>query len=256
MGLLILFKNIFIKEFLMWKRYLFNTLSAIISIVLIFVVMFLGLKFVGAKNFGSTIEGLIVGFFIWTYSIMAYSTLSWGIVEEARMGTLEQLYMSPYGFTWISFFYVISNFILSIGIAVPVLIFMMMITGRFLHIDVISLFLLLLLTMSAGFGIGYITGGMGLVFKRIRAFFQILQFIFIGFISIPVDKYPIFKILPFSLGTHLIARNMIDGVPIWRMPLLDLIFLLLNAIFYMAAGILIFKIFERMAKERGTLGHY
>ena len=256
MGLLILFKNIFVKEFLIWKRYLFNTISAVITIVLIFIVMFVGLKFVGAKNFGSTIEGLIVGFFIWTYSIMAYSSLSWGILEEARVGTLEQLYMSPFGFTWISFFYVISNFILSIGYAVPTLFFMMVITGRYLHIDVISLFPLLLLTMAAGFGIGYITGGMGLIFKRVRAFFQILQFIFIGFISIPVDKYPLLKMLPFSLGAHLIHKNMIDKVPIWRMNFLDLGLLTINAVFYMVVGILIFKFCEKKAKERGTLGHY
>ena len=256
MELLILFKNIFIKEFLIWKRYLFNTISTVITIVLIFVVMFFGLKFIGAKNFGSTIEGLIVGFFVWTYSIMSYSSLSWGILEEARVGTLEQLYMSPYGFVWISLFYVLSNFILSLAYAVPTLFFLMVITGRYLHIDVISILPLLLFTMAGGFGIGYIAAGIGLVSKRIKAFFQILQFIFIGFISVPVSKYPLFKILPFSLGSYLINQNMIKKIPIWRMDSIDLIFLFINGIFYIIIGILIFKLFEKKAKKRGTLGHY
>ena len=93
----ILFKTIFKKEWIDYKRYPFNMISSIITVYLVFLVFFLGLKFIagGTTKFGSTTEGLIVGFFIWTYAISAYSSLSWSLMNEARAGTLEQLYMCP-----------------------------------------------------------------------------------------------------------------------------------------------------------------
>ena len=254
----ILFKTIFKKEWIDYKRYPFNMISSIITVYLVFLVFFLGLKFIagGTTKFGSTTEGLIVGFFIWTYAISAYSSLSWSLMNEARAGTLEQLYMCPLGFGWVSIFLIISDFFLSLIFAVPLLFLMMLTTGKFLHLDVITLFPLIVLTISAGYGIGFISGGFGLIYKKIQAFFQILQFVFIGFISAPVDKAPILKILPFSLGTRLIAENMIGKVPIYRMPLSDLFLLFANAVIYMGLGMLIFKQCEKIAKKRGLLGHY
>lgn len=253
-----LFKAIFIKEWISLKRYPFNTISAIVTVYLVFLLFFLGYKFIGGNQatFTRTTEGFIVGFFIWTYSIAAYSTLSWGIIQEARTGTLEQLYMTPLGFETVSIYTVISNFIWSLVWVLPILALMMVTTGRFLHFNLITLVPLLILTIASGYGIGFITGGLGLVFKKIQAFFQILQFIFVGFIVAPVDKLPILKILPFSLGTKLIARNMIDKLPIYSMPIHDILILMANAIFYLAIGFSLFKVCEKIAKNRGLLGHY
>ncbi len=258
MRLWILFKTIFKKEWINFKRYPFNTISSIITIYLVFLVFFLGLKFVAGDTpkFGSTTEGLIVGFFIWTYALLAYSSLSWSLMNEAKDGTLEQLYMCPSGFTWVSIFMVISDFFLSLISAVPVLFLMMITTGKFLHLDAVTLFPLMALTIASGYGIGYITGGLGLIFKKVQAFFQILQFVFIAFIAAPVGKMPILKILPFSLGTNLIAKNMINKTPIYRMSANDLLFLFLNAAVYLGIGLLFFKWCEKIAKRRGLLGHY
>jgi len=258
MRLWILFKTILKKEWIDYKRYPFNMISAIITVYFVFLVFFFGLKFVagGTAKFGSTTEGLIVGFFIWTYAISAYSSLSWSLMNEAKAGTLEQLYMCPAGFGWVSTFLIISDFFLSLMLTVPVLFLMMLTTGKFLHIDVISLFPLIIFTISAGYGIGFITGGLGLIYKKVQAFFQILQFVFIAFIAAPVDKAPILKILPFSLGTNLIGKNMINKTPVYRMPVNDLLFLFLNAVVYLGIGFLFFKWCEKIAKKRGLLGHY
>jgi ABC-2 type transport system permease protein len=253
-----LFKAIFIKEWISLKRYPFNTISAIVTIYAVFLLFFIGYKFIGGNQstFTRTTEGFIVGFFIWTYSIAAYSTLSWGIIQEARTGTLEQLYMTPLGFAAVSIYTVISNFIWSAVWVVPILILMMITTGRFLHFDLITLIPLLVLTIAGGYGIGFITGGFGLIFKKIQAFFQILQFVFVGFIAAPVDKLPLLKILPFSLGTRMIGQNMIEKLPIYKMPVYDLLILIANAIFYLAIGFSVFKLCEKLAKDRGLLGHY
>ena len=252
----VLVAAVFRKEMALFRRYIFNTLSGVIMIGMVFLVLFLGLKVVGKQDLGGTIEGMIVGFYVWTCAIMSYQILSWGIMDEARAGTLEQLYMSPFGLRQVSFSYVLSHFVISIGVSVPVLLFMMVLTGKYLHIDLATLLPLLVLTMTAGFGLGYMTGGLGLIHKRIQAFFQILQFVFIGFISLPADKSPFFRLLPFTLGSHLISDNMIRNVPIWKMSPLDLILLVLNAALYLTLGIIVFGICEKKARTDGTLGHY
>jgi len=253
-----LFKAIFIKEWIELKRYPFNTLSAIITVYLVFLVFFLGYKFIGGNQptFIRTVEGFVVGFFIWTYAIGAYSTLSWGIIQEARAGTLEQLYMTPLGYEMVAIYMIIANFFWNLIFVIPILLLMMITTGRFLHLDLITLLPLLILTIACGYGIGFISGGLGLIFKKIQAFFQILQFIFVGFIAIPVSKAPLLKLLPFSLGTNLIARNMIDRLPIYRMAFYDILILIVVALFYLVIGFLFFKLCEKVARDRGLLGHY
>lgn len=253
-----LFKIIFIKEWIELKRYPFNTISGIVTVYLLFLVAFFGYNFLGGNLLSGTktLEAIIVGFLIWSYAIGAYSILSWGIIQEARAGTLEQLYMTPLSYTAVAFYTIISNFIWNLTWIIPILLLMMVTTGKYLNVDLITLTPLLVLTIACGYGIGFIIGGLGLVFKKIQAFFQILQFIFIGFIALPVDKYPGFKFLPFTLGTKLIAKNMIEKISIFQMNLGDLLILLFVAIFYLILGFVIFKFCEKIAKDKGLLGHY
>ncbi len=252
------FLTVLKKEWIVTKRYPVNFISGLISIYIIFLAIFLGFRYLGSNNpnYGQSVESLIVGFFLWTYSMAAYARLSWGVTEEANTGTLEQLYMSPIGFNWISVFIVISDFIISSLMEIPVLILMMLTTGRWLHIDLLSLLLLFIPTIGAVYGIGFIVGGISLVYKRIRSFYQILQFLFIFLLMIPVDKFPLAKLLPLSLGTYLVHENMTKGISIFHMSLLDLIILYANFLFYFLLGMWIFSRFEYQARKKGVLGHY
>jgi ABC-2 type transport system permease protein len=133
---------------------------------------------------------------------------------------------------------------------------MMLTTGRYLHIDILSLLPLFVFTIAAPYGMGFMAGGIALIFKQIRALFQIVQFVFIGFIAAPVAKLAILKILPLSLGTSLIRRVMAEGISITDIPATDLGLLALNGAFYFGFGFFIFKICEKIARKRGLLGHY
>uniref|UniRef100_A0A7C4XU65 ABC transporter permease n=1 Tax=candidate division WOR-3 bacterium TaxID=2052148 RepID=A0A7C4XU65_UNCW3 len=255
---LALFWGIFRKEWIELKRYPFNTISGVITVYLIFLLFFFGYNFLGGNllSGAKTLEAFIVGFFIWTYAVGAYSVLAWGITQEARSGTLEQLYMTPLGYDTVAIYSAIASLFWNLAWVVPILSLMMITTGRFLHFDLITLIPLLILTIACGYGIGFIIAGLGLIFKKIQSFFQILQFIFVGFIALPVEKYPLFKLLPFTLGAKLIGKNMINKISIFQMNWADLLILLFVAFFYFALGFTIFKLCERVAKDKGLLGHY
>ncbi len=155
------------------KRYAFNTLSSLATIYLIFLLLFLGARFVAGPGamFGESLEGLIVGFSMWTFAIIAYSEMSWAVMQEAQQGTLEQLNMTPAGFGWVALSMAISSFLTSFACVVPIVLLMMVTTGRYLRLDMLSLLPLLTLTLPAVYGIGLAMAGLALVFKRIQAMF-------------------------------------------------------------------------------------
>jgi len=97
--------------------------------------------------------------------------------------------------------------------------------------------------------------GLALVYKRIQAFFQILQFVFVALVAFPADTLWA-KALPLSLGTRLLGRVMVDGDTLATLPLTDVLVLVATAVFYLVLGIGVFRLFEGVAKDRGLLAHY
>lgn len=239
------------------KRYAFNTLSSLVTVYLVFLLMFFGARLLagGEAIFGDTLEGLIVGFLVWTMAIVAYSELSWSLMREAQLGTLEQLYMCPAGFRWVILCWAGGTFLTSLVFSAPILMLMMVTTGRYLRLDIPSLIPLLLLTVAGVYGIGLAMAGLALVFKRIQAAFQILQFVFVAFLFAPSEPTWA-KILPLNWGTELIGRVMVREVRLVEMPGVDLLILLTNALGWFAFGVLVFGLLERTARRRGLLGHY
>jgi len=161
MRLLALFKAQVKMRYIYLKRYYFDTLSMIVTMFLIFLLIFYGATALLGGTLsasGDTLEGIVVGFMVWTFALMAYGTLSWGMIEEAQQGTLEQLYMSPLGFGWVTIFRVAANFIVNALIVIVVLFLMMATTGKWLNLDFLSLTPLILLTVAGAYGIGFIMG--------------------------------------------------------------------------------------------------
>lgn len=256
-GKLLLFWGLLKKNVIEYKRYFFNSISFLVSIYLMFVLIFFGFKsFASGPNFGNTIDGIVVGVFLWNFTLELYSELSYTLLREARWGTLEQLYMSPEDFGWISLFHVLSQFILFFLVNLVFLYLMMLTTGRFLHLNLGSTLPILVVTLLGVAGIGYFLGGLALVFKRVESFLQIVQFILLALVMLPVESFPLLKYLPVAYGTDLLRKAMINGKTLSQFPPSDIAFLVLNSAFYFAIGFGAFKYFERIAKRKGLLGHY
>jgi ABC-2 type transport system permease protein len=172
----------------------------------------------------------------------AYAELSWVLTGEAQQGTLEQLSMSPLGLGRVLVARVASAMVFRIVIMLGFLLLMMATSGKWLRLDVITLVPLFAFTVASVLGIGFVMGGLAIVFKQVQAALGILQFGFVALIAAPVEQFPFLK--------------LIHGVSILAMPLDDLAFLAANGLFYFGVGLLIFKFFERAARSRGLLGHY
>ncbi|MFO8110809.1 MAG: hypothetical protein R6U17_09885 [Thermoplasmata archaeon] len=242
------------KYFIELKRYAFNTVMMMGGIYILFAMVFFGLEAFEAT--GETLGGTIVGFAMWIFVILGFSELAWSLLEEARNGTLEQLYLSPMSFGRISGYRIIASFLFNLLLIVTFMIFMMVGTGYYLSFSW-GVIPLMFITILAVYGIGFMMGGLALVFKKVQGAFSILQFIFIFLLVLPsVTDHPIIYVVPISWGNLLLNRLLVGGSTIAELSKGSLAILLINSFAYLIAGYLVFNLLEKLAKDRGLLGHY
>jgi ABC-2 type transport system permease protein len=244
------------KKYLLLVRYPVNTISQFGTILLVFFVLFFGGRAVAPTAIADTIEGIIVGYLLWSMSITAYSGLSWGVTREAQWGTLEQLFMSPFGFGPVMVVKTVVNVLESFLWGAGTLLVMMAVTGRWLSVDPLTVLPIAALALAPAVGIGFVFGGLAIRFKRIENAFQLVQFLLVGLIAAPVADYPLLKWAPLAQGSQLLQTAMTEGVRLWEFPAAELGVLVATAVGYLALGYGAFHYCQRWARREGVMGHY
>ncbi|EMA39862.1 hypothetical protein [Halobiforma nitratireducens] len=244
------------KQVVLLLRYPLNTLSRFLTMFIFFLVVFFGGQAVAGPAITDTLDGIIVGFFLFTLAITAYSGLAWNVTREAQWGTLERLYMSPYGFGTVMAVKAGINVCLSFLWGVALLLAMMLVSGRWLTFDVVTVVPLAALTLASVIGIGFCFAGLALVYKRLENLFQLVQFGFVPLIAAPVWSYEWLTLLPIAHGSFLTRVAMSDGVRLWEFPASELVILTVVSVAYLAAGYYCFVFASRKARREGLLGHY
>ena len=155
------------KTLMELRRYPFNTVSFMLTMYIGFLILFFGAQSLGgdASWVGEGLEALVVGYLVWMFSLNAYQDLAWTLHNEAQIGTLEQLYLAPAGFTLICFGMMAARFLYNLILSGLLLAAMMLTSGYRLHLDLVSLIPLALLVIAAPYGFGFIMGGLALVFS-------------------------------------------------------------------------------------------
>lgn len=239
-------------------RYRLDTVLRMATFYTFFLLAFMGAQTLAGSspNFGDTVGGLVVGFLVWTLVTIAFMDLSGTLSTEASQGTLEQLAMAPSGLSRVLLSRAVASLGYQIMIAAVFLLVMMATTGRWLHLDLLSILPVLVLTVSGVLGIGLIMGGLTLLYKQTGALLGILQFAFLGLLALPVQQYAFLKAAPLSWGSYLLGQIMVDGHSLLTLPAADLLLLVANSAGYVTLGVIVFKLCEAKARERGLLGQY
>jgi ABC-2 type transport system permease protein len=258
MKTLILYEGWLRRTVLEARRYLFDTISGLVTIYGFFLLLFFGAKAFGAgrPGFGNTLAAVVVSFAVWSLTVFALGTMTFELTQEAQLGTLEQLGMSPFGLVHVLLARVLTMLCVYFGMMVVLLVLMMATTGRWLNVAPLSTLPIILLTILGVMGMGFVLGGVAIVFKRVQQALQVWQIAVFGLIAAPVDRVPFTKYLPLTWGATLLRRVMVDGASITSLPVGDVLFLIANSLVYFGLGIFVFKRFEIVARGRGLLGHY
>jgi ABC-2 type transport system permease protein len=252
----VLFGALARKRVVILKEYPVNTLTQLAVTYLFFAGVFFGGKAVAGPALTDSLPGIIVGFFVWTMAITSFAGAARSIMDEAQWGTLEQLYMSPYGFERVMAVNAVVRLLESFAWGAVILAAMLATTGQQLTIDVLTVVPLVVLTVASALGVGFVFAGLALVYKRIENLFGLLNFGLLFFIAAPIDEYPALAALPLSQGSALLQRAMTDGDALWQLPVVDLAVLVATAVGYVIAGVLAFRVAEARARRDGLLGQY
>jgi ABC-2 type transport system permease protein len=257
-----LLRAVVYKRFLLLVRYPVNTASQIVTVYLFFAVIFFGGQAIvsriasGGTSLVGTFDGLIIGWFLWTMSLTAYFSLAMNITRESQWGTLEQLYMSPYGFGSVMAVKVVANVLESLVWGAFILLLMLVTTGRTLSVNLITIVVVSVLALLSVVGIGFVFAGLALLYKRIENVSQLMQFVLIGLISAPVVGIPALRLLPLVQGSAMLQKAMKNGVRLWEFPVTDLALLVGSAVVYSLLGYLVFRWCTDRARKKGVMGHY
>lgn len=254
---LLLFQAMMKREIILTIRYFSNSLAGLITLYIVFLLMFYGYKEFagGSANLGRSIEGLVVGYTLWFLALSVYQDITYTIIREAREGTLEQLYMSSYGFGWVLTLKTVASSILNLIMVFLILLLLMFTTGKYLNLDLVSLLPVIFFILLGLLGLGLALGGITLIFKRSENYLQIMNFALIALIAMP-GRTSWIRYLPLNWGSTLIYEIMVDGKYILEFSWTELLFLVGIGLLHFMIGYLVYKKCEQLAMQKGMLGHY
>ena len=206
---------------------------------------------------------LFIGMATFVYTYLHLQKMFWRLLAEIQSGTLEQTYLSPLP-SWV---HVVGGRVAA-AIAETAIVVAVMFAGTSLVVridlhwrpDALAP-LAMLIVGSAGFAL--IVGGITLVWKRIQMLndLVLLAVFFFSGAVLPRADMPGWAE---AVGTPLFMTHAVAGL---RTVMLDgdtlawagpggLAWMLGTAAAWFAAGLIVFRVCERIAKRQGSLSHF
>lgn len=254
-----LFAAQFKWSWIQYKRYYHEVLGGIFALTATFYGLFLSVSYIAGAGFrfGDRLDAVIVGYVLWSLVIFIMGGIPLAVQREAQVGTLEQLFISPFGSVRILLFRAICDLVIQLGVISIVLTAIMALTGRWLSFPVTLILPFIAVLMSA-YGVAFAAGGLTLLFKTIQQLLGIFNFALLFILTIPTETWTRFSrilghLIPMTTGAGLL-RDLMARQQNLDFSLLGIAFL--NGLIYLAIGISLFRWAERETKRRGKLGGY
>lgn len=253
------------RSIIEFKRYPVETISTVIVLSMFFLGLVLGARSIAGAHGPMNPQvagGALVGFLMWFYGIAAVMGIAGDVTREAQVGTLEQVYLSPFGPPLILIFRQIASLAVVTAMIVCIAGICVLITKAKVEWHLQQTVPLLLMTMVGLYGLGLILGGLALVFKRIQNLLMIVQFALLfvtmaqverttGILRVFVSTFPLSHgtgmIRTISLGKTTLSKLVADG---------QVTILILSSVLYLLVGLAIYRILDAAARKRGLIGHY
>lgn len=240
-------------------RYSSEVIAGIIGTTVIFYGLFLSAQYIAGPQvqFGDRLDSIIIGYVLWALVLFILGDIAGGLQNEARTGTLEQLFLSPYSASRVFLTRAIASLSLNLLINLSILVLIITFTGSQLTFPP-TLILPLATVLLGAYGISFAMGSLALLLKQVQQLLSIFQFALLFLFTAPVETWTggaqiLGWLLPMTPGAGLLRDVMArgEGLDATRMAIA-----LLNGLAYLALGLLLFRLAECETKRRGKLGGY
>jgi ABC-2 type transport system permease protein len=240
-------------------RYPTEILGGLVIITTVFYGLFISAQYMAgpAMGFGDRLDAVVVGYVLWTLALYIVNDIAINIQIEAQTGTLEQVFLSPFGASRIFFARAVASLALRMSLITVIVFILMTITGSQLIFPLTLVFPLLTLLLAA-YGLAFVMGSCALVFKRVQQVLPIFQFALLFLLAAPTEEWSgsariVANCLPMLPSTGLLRNLMARGQALdWGLLGIAIV----NGAVYFVIGLFIFGWAERQAKQRGLLGGY
>jgi ABC-2 type transport system permease protein len=254
-----LFLAEFRRSWIQFIRYPVEAIGGIVITTSIFYGLFLSARYIAGPSlqFGDRLDAIVVGYTLWSLVLFIMTDIAGGLQYEAQTGTLEQLFLSPFGAPLVFVMRAFASLVLRLAVILSILLIIMALTGSRLEFPP-TLLLPLLTVLLGAYGLAFMMGSLALLLKRVQQLLGIFQFALLFLMATPTETWAgslqvVRWLLPMTAGAGLLRDLMARGE---ALNLAQFSLALLNGIGYFTVGLLIFRFAERWAKRRGMLGGY
>jgi ABC-2 type transport system permease protein len=242
-----------------FTRYPLDAIAAVITTSALFYGLFLSTRYIAGSGmqFGTRLDAIVFGYVLWNLVLFTVNNISLGLQTEMQIGTIEQIFLSPFGASMILLVRAIASLTIHLVLVVSVLLVITLLTGRQLHFS-ISLILPLITVLLGAYGISFIMGALALLFKRVQQLLGLVGFVLLLLLAFPPETWSqqirvLAPIMPMIPGTTILRSIVVRNLNLnWH----ELAIALLNGMAYLVLGLVVFRVAERRAKHQGTLGRY
>lgn len=247
------------RSWIQLTRYASEVIGGIIGTTIIFYGLFLSARYIAgsAFQFGDRLDSIIVGYVLWTLMIFILGDIAGGLQQEARTGTLEQLFLSPYRAPTVFLMRAIASLLLNLAINLGILLLILLLTGSQLRFPPSLVFPLFTVLLGA-YGISFAMGALALILKQVQQLLGVFQFALLFLFTTPVETWTgmarfLGWLLPMAPGAGLLREVMARGASLdwsgWALTLL-------NGAVYFGLGVCLFRWATQTVKRQGKLGGY
>ncbi|MGB1252832.1 MAG: ABC transporter permease [Candidatus Promineifilaceae bacterium] len=247
------------RSFTMLKRYPSEFLGMFLVIILLFGVLFFGAGYMAGSPalFGDRLDNLIVGYFIWSLAMFSSTSIASEITSEGLVGTIEQVFLSPFQVRTILLIRSLSSLVINLGLSIVVMLILLLITGRTLSFQ-ITILLPFATAILAIYGIAFAIGGLSMIVKKVYQIMPLLQFSLLILIITPVEDWEgigaiLGYLLPITPSIWLLRDILVRGLS----PNITLaIACVVNGVLYYVVGLVLFSYTEKRARQKGLIVGY
>lgn len=251
------------RMFLITRRYWVNELSFAISVYLIFLLLvFMGDALSGQAVPPEAKAATLVGMMMWQLSLGCFGLLGWSFYNEASVGTLEHLYLSPVGVIQVFLARSVANFLSMLTVTLTSAALAMLTTGVRLHLPPLALAVILPLAVAGTYGFGFMMAALTLTFKRTQQLMNLTQWFFLFFTGavVPLEKMhwtirAFGETLPVTAGLRALRTVTITGAGLADVSG-DLVRMIISSAAWLAIGIAVYNLADRRARLKGSIGQY
>lgn len=243
------------KELHYLKRTIINTITSIFVFYIIFLMFTSGYKFFsGPIDHSSTMQSIIVAYYSWTMVLSVYTSMGYIISQNRSTGVLENLMLNSPNFTMLLILESFSRTIFYFLFSWINLFLFKLTTGVEMSFRFFSTGYILIIGLISILGVSLIVAGITIVLKNAGAVLTILQFAFLGLLSIRFSENILLQIcLPFATAKQMLEKCLIEDISAFAMPKINHATLWANAILFLIIGSFIFNYFTNLAKKKGLL---